>query len=190
MKVVAAGSPHPSGLVLQEARRLLVVKTQLQPHAVSLHQSVQNAEAPAERVVARVPNSRRRRSHASGGGRLQEEPTHFLAEPAADDRATGKRLINPVARTKEFQSYLKAWMMPLQFTPEMHFYWQPRVTSFWSLQASLEMRHSIPSRPLVGFRRNCTVAEAIKKIDSPERSGCFIVLSGCRRLALLHHLLL
>lgn len=52
MKPVVADSPHPSGLVLQEARRLLVAETQLQPHAVSLRQSVQDAEAPAERVVA------------------------------------------------------------------------------------------------------------------------------------------
>lgn len=88
MKPVAAGSPHPSRLVLQEARRLLVAETQLQPHAVSLHQSVQDAEAPAERVVARVPDSGRRHSNASVGARLQKEPAYFLTEPAAGDRET------------------------------------------------------------------------------------------------------
>lgn len=101
MKPVAAGSAHPTGLVLQEARRLLVADTQLQPHAVSLHQSVQDAEAPAERVVARVPDSGRRRSHASRRARLQEEPAHFLAQPAADDGATRQYLINQAARTNE-----------------------------------------------------------------------------------------
>lgn len=92
MKLLPAGSAHPGGLALQEARRLLVAEAQLQPHAVRLHQPVQDAEAPAERVVARVPDSGRRRRHAGGGPCLQEEPAHLLAEPAADDRATGENI--------------------------------------------------------------------------------------------------
>lgn len=89
VKLVPAGSPHPGGLALQEVRRLLVAEAQLQPRAVRLHQPVQDAEAPSERVVARVPDSGRRCRHAGGGPRLQEEPAHLLTEPAADDRATG-----------------------------------------------------------------------------------------------------
>lgn len=83
---VAVQTPHPAGLALQDACRLLVAEAQLQPHGVRVHQPVQDAEPPMERVVARVSGSGRRRHDPGTRRGLQEETAHLLAEPRVDNR--------------------------------------------------------------------------------------------------------
>lgn len=80
------GNTDSSRLVVEQERDLLVAEAQLQPDSVCLHQPVQDAEPPVERVVARIPGSAGSPSHPGSRRALQEETAHLLTQAAGDKR--------------------------------------------------------------------------------------------------------
>lgn len=80
------GKTYPSRLAVEDERGFLVAEAQLQPHSVCLHQSVQDAEPPMERVVARVSGSAGSPSDPSSRTGLQEETAYLLTQTAGQKR--------------------------------------------------------------------------------------------------------